>query len=56
MKNIVRLFALSLVATGFAASTMISNASAQTKVSAKVSICPIPSCAPDGTTSCGIIK
>ena len=54
MKNVVRLFALSLVATGFAASATMNNASAQTKVSTKASICPIPACYPDGTNGCGI--
>jgi len=53
MKLIVRIFALSLVVTGAVASAHIANAS-QPMAGAKVSALPIPSCPPDGSTSCGI--
>ena len=57
MKHIVRAFALVLVLTGVAATTQISSASTQNKVTvAKVSMLPIPSCAPDDPNACGMAQ
>jgi hypothetical protein len=53
MKLIARIFALSLVITGAAASTHIANAS-QPTFSAKVSALPIPMCPPDDPNACGV--
>ncbi len=54
MKNIIRFAVLALAVTGFAASTQITSASAQTKiVAAKTSAMPIPTCAPDDPNACG---
>jgi hypothetical protein len=55
MKNIVRAFVAVLVLTGAVASTQTSSASTQNKVTvAKVSMLPIPSCAPDDPNACGL--
>ncbi len=54
MKLIVRIFALSLVATGAVASTHIANASRPT-VSARVSAIPVPTCDPSDPDACGIV-
>jgi len=55
MKNIVRAFVAVLVLTGVAASTQTSSASTQNKATvAKVSMLPIPSCAPDDPNACGL--
>jgi hypothetical protein len=55
MKHIVRAFVAVLVLTGAVASTQISSASTQNKVAAvKVSVLPIPSCAPDDPNACGM--
>jgi hypothetical protein len=55
MKNIVRAFVAVLVLTGAIASTQTSSASTQTKVVAsRVSVLPIPSCAPDDPNACGM--
>jgi hypothetical protein len=55
MKNIIRAFVVVLALTGAAASTQITSASAQTKVSAaKTSAFPIPTCPPDDPNACGI--
>lgn len=55
MKNLVRAAVVALVLTGVAASTQISSASAQTKVTvAKTSAVPIPMCPPDDPNACGI--
>ena len=55
MKNFVRAFVAVLVLTGAVASTQISSASTQNKVTvAKVSMLPIPSCAPDDANACGL--
>ena len=55
MKHIVRAFVAVLVLTGAVASTQISSASTQSKVIvAKVSMLPIPSCAPDDANACGM--
>jgi hypothetical protein len=55
MKHIVRAFVVVLVLTGAVASTQTSSASTQNKVTvAKVSMLPIPSCAPDDPNACGL--
>jgi hypothetical protein len=57
MKHIVRAFVVVLVLTGAVASTQTSSASTQNKVTAaKVSMLPIPSCAPDDPNACGIAQ
>ncbi len=53
MKLFVRIFALSLVATGAVASTHIAQSSRPT-VGAKVSALPIPVCPPNDPNGCGI--
>jgi hypothetical protein len=55
MKNIVRAFVAALVLTGAVASTQTSSDSTQNQVTvAKVSMLPIPSCAPDDPNACGM--
>jgi hypothetical protein len=55
MKNIVRAFVVVLALTGAAASTQVSLASTQNKVTAsRVNCLPIPSCAPDDPNACGL--
>jgi hypothetical protein len=55
MKIIVRAFVAVLVLTGAAASTQISAASTQNKVVAsRVSVLPVPTCAPDDPNACGM--
>ena len=55
MKLIVRAFVAVLVLTGVAATTQTSAASTQNKVTAtRVSMLPIPSCAPDDPNACGM--
>jgi hypothetical protein len=55
MKHIVRAFVAVLVLTGAVASTQTSSASTQNKVAAaRVSVVPIPSCAPDDPNACGM--
>jgi hypothetical protein len=57
MKLIAHAFVVALVLTGAAATTMTASASAsaQNKVAAtRVSLLPIPSCAPDDPNACGI--
>ena len=55
MKHIVRAFVVVLVLTGAVASTQTSSASTPNKVTvAKVSMLPIPSCAPDDPNACGM--
>jgi len=57
MKQLVNAFVVVLVLTGAVASTQISYASSQNKVAvAKVSMLPIPSCAPDDPNACGIAQ
>jgi len=57
MKIIVRAFVAILVLTGAAASTQISSASTQNKVTvAKVSMLPVPMCAPDDPNACGMAQ
>jgi hypothetical protein len=55
MKHLVRAFVVVLVLTGAVASTQTSSASTKNKVAvAKVSMLPIPSCAPDDPNACGM--
>jgi hypothetical protein len=55
MKHIVRAVVAALVLTGAVASTQTSSASTQNKVTvAKISMLPIPSCAPDDPNACGM--
>jgi hypothetical protein len=55
MKHLVRAFVIVLVLTGAVASTQTSSASTQKKVAVgKVSMLPIPSCAPDDPNACGM--
>ena len=55
MKNIIRAFVVVLVLTGAVASTRTSSASTQNKVTAaKVSMLPVPMCAPDDPNACGL--
>jgi hypothetical protein len=56
MKHIVRAFVVVLVLTGAAATTtQTSNASTKNKVVAsRVSMLPIPSCAPNDPNACGM--
>jgi hypothetical protein len=55
MKNIVRAFVAVLVLTGAVATSQTSTASTQNKVVAsRVSVLPIPSCAPDDPNACGM--
>ena len=55
MKHIVRAFVAVLVLTGAVATTQTSTASVQNKVTvAKVSMLPIPMCAPDDPNACGM--
>ncbi|MCU1248723.1 MAG: hypothetical protein JWQ49_1752 [Edaphobacter sp.] len=55
MKHIVRAFVVVLVLTGAVASTQTSSASTQNKVvAAKVSMLPVPTCAPDDPNACGM--
>jgi hypothetical protein len=57
MKNIVRAFVAVLILTGVAATTQTSSASTQNKVAvAKVSMLPVPMCAPDDPNACGIAQ
>ncbi len=55
MKLIVRAFVVVLALTGAAAATMTPTASAKTIASSATSSAwPVPTCPPDGTTSCGM--
>ena len=55
MKHFVRAFVVVLVLTGAVASTQTSSASTQNKVTAaKVSMLPVPMCAPDDPNACGL--
>jgi hypothetical protein len=55
MKNIVRAFVAVLVLTGAVATTQTSAAPTNNKVTVvKVSMLPIPSCAPDDPNACGM--
>jgi hypothetical protein len=55
MKLFVRALVLALVVSGAAATTLTASTSSQSKVVAsRVSLLPIPSCAPDDPNACGI--
>jgi len=55
MKHIVRAFVAVLVLTGAVASTQTSSASSKNKVVAtRVSMLPVPTCAPDDPNACGM--
>jgi hypothetical protein len=55
MKHIVRTFVAVLVLTGAVATTQTSKAAASNKVTAsRVSMLPIPSCAPNDPSACGM--
>jgi hypothetical protein len=55
MKHIVRAFVVVLVLTGAAASTQVTSTSAKTKVTtARTSMLPVPSCAPDDPNACNM--
>jgi hypothetical protein len=55
MKLIVRAFVVVLALTGAVASTQIPAASTQNKVTvARVSVVPVPTCAPDDPNACGM--
>jgi len=55
MKHIVRAFVVVLVLTGVAATTQISSASTQNKVTAaRTSMLPVPTCPPDDPNACGM--
>ena len=57
MKIIVRAFVAILVLTGAAATTQTSSASTKNKViMAKVSMLPVPMCAPDDPNACGMAQ
>jgi hypothetical protein len=57
MKFILRTFVVVLALTGAIASTQSSSPTTQNKVTvAKVSMLPIPSCAPDDPNACGISR
>ena len=56
MKYIVRAFVFVLVLSGAAATTQTSNASAKNKiVVSRVSMLPVPTCAPNDPNACGMI-
>lgn len=55
MKNLIRAFALSLVATGAVASAHMSNDPAKLVVTATRASLPVPSCPPDDPNACGIV-
>jgi hypothetical protein len=55
MKLTIHAFVLALVVTGAAATTMTASTSTQNKVVAtRVSLLPVPSCAPDDPNACGL--
>ena len=54
MKIIARAFVLALAVTGLAASSNISSSAKTTVSVAKTSAMPIPTCPPDGTSTCNI--
>jgi hypothetical protein len=52
----IRALVLALVVTGAAATTLTRSASMQNKVVAtRVSLLPVPTCAPDDPNACGIV-
>jgi hypothetical protein len=55
MKIAIRTFVAILALTGAAATTQTSSASTQNKVTvARVSMLPVPICAPDDPNACGM--
>jgi hypothetical protein len=54
MKNLVRAFVAVLVLTGAIASTKTSASTQTNVVASRVSVLPIPSCAPDDPNACGM--
>ena len=57
MKHLVRAFVIALVVTGAVVSTQSSSTSTHSKVTvAKVSMLPVPTCAPDDPNACGIAQ
>jgi hypothetical protein len=57
MKNFIRALVVVLALTGVAATTQTSSASAQNKVTiARVSLLPVPVCAPDDPNACGMAR
>jgi hypothetical protein len=55
MKYIVRAFVVVLALTGAAATTQTASASAKNKVTAsRVSMLPVPMCAPNDPNACGM--
>jgi hypothetical protein len=55
MKLAVRTLVVVLALTGAAATTQASSASTQTRVTAnRVSVVPVPTCAPDDPNACGM--
>jgi hypothetical protein len=55
MKHVVRAFVVVLVLTGAVASTQTSSASTKTRVTtARTSMLPVPSCAPNDPNACNM--
>jgi hypothetical protein len=57
MKHIVRAFVVVLVLTGAAATTQMSSASTQNKVTAaRTSMLPVPTCPPNDPNACNMAQ
>ena len=54
MKNVIRAFALALVATGAVASLHAANSGSPATMAGKVSSPPMPMCPPSDPNGCGI--
>ena len=54
MKLIVRTLVVVLALAGVAATTQTTAASTQNKVTARVSVLPVPTCPPDDPNACGM--
>ncbi len=54
MKNLIRAFALALVATGAVASLHATNSASTMTTTGKISSPPVPWCPPGGADGCGI--
>lgn len=55
MKIIIRAFVVVLVLTGAAASTQISSASTQNKITVRtINSLPVPTCPPNDPNACGM--
>jgi len=55
MKHLVRAVVVVLALTGAIATTQITSASTQNKVTAnRVSVVPVPTCPPDDPNACGM--